>query len=243
MIRSSDIQSARAFPCASRGRNALRNGFHRRGNLRQRFAVPKPFADSVIATPLAIAGQNQVARAAQSIESTWFTAHRLPKPNELCQRSSDQRRLCIAAQSKSITDSRRDGEHIFQCAAQFDGDNVLAGVNAKSWTPQNALQTRSAIQRLTTNDVAVGSVSRLRPRDSGRITQRLYSQERAAKNLAHPHPGAVFDSLVQLNNRACVPLNHLRSRMAISRKAVDGVARTTRSAPTQSPSSEVTQTD
>jgi hypothetical protein len=85
-------------------------------------------------------------------------AHRNPKPDQLCQRSSDQRGFRIITESQTVADSGRYGEDIFQRAAKFDRNDILTRVNAKSRTAEDTLQTRRAVRVVAANDGGGGEI-------------------------------------------------------------------------------------
>ena len=76
-------------------------------------------------------GQHQVAEAGEPHEGLRARAERAAEPHHLREPARDQRGAGAFAERAAGDDSRRDGEHVFDRAAELDSDQVVARIRAE----------------------------------------------------------------------------------------------------------------
>ena len=94
----------------------------------QVFARCQAKAQLTIAGKIAGTGQDQVAHAGQAHACFRPAAHLQTQSGEFSQTARDQGGAGIEAETKAIGDAGGNGNDVFDCAAQFDSDDIGAGI-------------------------------------------------------------------------------------------------------------------
>ena len=100
-------------------------------NFWQVAALAQCLTDSPIAAERAGAGEHQVAYAGEAGESFAAASAGYGQTGDLSNASGDESGGGVVAEADSGGDSGSDGDDVLECTAEFDADDVGAGVEAE----------------------------------------------------------------------------------------------------------------
>ena len=108
------------------GSNALRDVAERRQDAGQSLAAGERQTDTPIARKVTRARQDEIAQAGQSHQRPRIAAQCSRQARGFGDAAGNQCGARIVSEPKPIAQSRRDRQHVLDCAADFDAGNVVA---------------------------------------------------------------------------------------------------------------------
>lgn len=96
-------------------------------------------ADGAVAAEAAGAGEDEVAHAGQSGEGEGVGAHADGESGDFVESAGDHAGGGVVAEIHAADGAGSDGDDVFDCAANFDADDVVGGVAAESVGAENLL--------------------------------------------------------------------------------------------------------
>ncbi len=150
-------------------------------------------------------GNNEIPDTGKSAKGLNPSSHSKPDTAHLRNSSGDQSRLGIISVSKAVGNTRRQSNHIFQSAAQFNPKHIRAGVHAEYLIHKNILNKLGSL-----------SVMRSGYYGSGKSPSYLFGMARAGKhgrtavrnllfhNLRQGHKGGFLNTLGNIYNNLSV---------------------------------------
>ena len=138
--RQLDPVLRRQLERATHREHAFRHAVQVRCRIGPRHARGHQLAGPSIAGDRAHAGGDQVADTGQAGESQLLRPRSNPEARHLGQAAGDDARLAAVAQPEPIDEACRQGDHVLQCAGQFNPDQVCVGVDPKAIAAQHRAQ-------------------------------------------------------------------------------------------------------
>ena len=123
-------------------------------------ALADHLSDSVVATVIAVAGDNQVSYSAEPLKGLRLSAHGDTEPGEFGETASDQGGFRIVTETEAIGNSAGDGEHILRGGTAFDTHEIGRRVGAKPRSVERVLQALSSVRVLASDDGGCGHLAR-----------------------------------------------------------------------------------
>ncbi|MDB6071172.1 MAG: hypothetical protein JWL81_2343, partial [Verrucomicrobiales bacterium] len=120
--------------------HAFRDHVHGVGDVLQGLSFAKQAADAIVAAVAAVAGDDEVADAAEALKSLEPTAGGHAEACHFGKSAGDERGAGIVAESESLTDAAGDGEDVFHGSAPLDSRDVRAAVSAEPGQREKVLQ-------------------------------------------------------------------------------------------------------
>ena len=111
----------------------------------ERRALAQRQAQRAVARQRAVAGQHQVAEAAQARQRLELGAHRLAEPRHLGEAARDQRCGGVVAEAAALDDAGGDRQHVLDRAAQRHAQHVVRPVGPERAGRQRRRQRRGRV--------------------------------------------------------------------------------------------------
>ena len=93
-------------------------------------------ADLTVAREVAGGGEDEVAEAGQSHEGFEVAAELDAETGHFGQPTGDERGAGVVAELQAVADAGGNGHDVFECAADFDADDIVVCVDAQAMTGQ-----------------------------------------------------------------------------------------------------------
>ena len=168
---------------------------HGREDGRERRSPAEGLADAVIPAMFAVAGDDEVADAAEPLEGSGGTAHGGAEADHFGQAAGDEGGAGIIAEAEAAGEAAGDGKDVFDGGAPFDADEVIAGIGSEPGQGDEVLEA-AGDELIGAADDGGGGLATcdfLGVIGSGEDGYRLGGHG-VAQQLGHAQAGSIFDA-------------------------------------------------
>jgi hypothetical protein len=197
-----------------------------RGRTVDGFAAADPFAEAAVSTEFGEAGDGEIADAAEPGEGIGLSAASDTEAAHFGDAAGDEGSLGIVTEAEAVTDSGGDGHDVFEGAAEFDAQDIVAGVDAEGWAMEKFLDLKRFGGVGWRRRWRWGCRGRLRGRGWGRRGRRCERGGRVCSRTA-AHGEAGFGSMPLVT--VTIPPEKPARGDGFAEGGLEGTAATTRS--------------